>query len=55
MNVVFSILSGEPIENVITCLNRRIDRIVFFGPTADYLESGLSRAFLLRQKGGAAQ
>lgn len=28
---------------------------VFFGPTADYLESELSRAFLRRQKGGAAQ
>lgn len=38
MNTVFSLLSSEPIENVITCLNRRIDKVVYFG-TAQSISS----------------
>ncbi|MBR0090097.1 MAG: hypothetical protein IJP92_00125 [Lachnospiraceae bacterium] len=33
MNVDFEFLSEQPIENVITCLNFRFDKVVFFGYT----------------------
>lgn len=31
MNVVFDVLDDDAIENVITCLNFQIDKVVFFG------------------------
>ena len=31
MNVNFEFLSPEPIENVITCMNYEIDKVVYFG------------------------
>ncbi len=31
MNVVFEFLGSEPIENVITCMHFKIDKVVFFG------------------------
>lgn len=31
MVVNFEFLGGEPIENLITCMNFRIDKVVFFG------------------------
>lgn len=31
MNVNFEFLSEEPIENIITCMHYRIDKVVFFG------------------------
>ena len=31
MNVEFEFLSEEPLENVVTCMNYRMDKAVFFG------------------------
>ena len=31
MVVNFEFLGGEPIENLITCMNFKVDKVVFFG------------------------
>ncbi|MCR5595757.1 MAG: hypothetical protein K6G12_07910 [Lachnospiraceae bacterium] len=31
MNAIFEFLDKEPLENVITCLNFKIDKVIFFG------------------------
>ena len=31
MDVIFEFLGKEPIENVITCMNYQIDKVVYFG------------------------
>lgn len=31
MVVNFEFLGGEPIENTITCMNFKVDKVVFFG------------------------
>ena len=35
MTVIFEFLGGEPIENVITCMNYKADKAVFFGYADD--------------------
>lgn len=49
MNILFEFLCDEPIENVITCMRYRMDRVIFFGyrktideqkkPTDDFLKN----------------
>ena len=31
MNTIFEILGREPIENIITCLNFKLDRVIYWG------------------------
>ncbi|MBR0092282.1 MAG: DUF1887 family protein [Lachnospiraceae bacterium] len=62
MNVDFEFLSEQPIENVVTCLNFRFDKVVFFGymeavkklkkQTKDFLTTycGVSEVVFLEMK-----